>query len=76
MQEDNEKLFGDKKIPPRIMRKRLWHYVGPEWKSFALAFLLTPQPGGCRKASPLVSRPLPIHPFAEKSQSARFSQAA
>ena len=40
MQEDNEKLFGDKKIPPRIMIKRLWHYIGPEWKSFALAFLL------------------------------------
>ena len=40
MSEDNEKLFGDKKIPPRVMTKRLWHYIGPEWKSFALAFLL------------------------------------
>ena len=40
MQEDNEKLFGDKKIPSRIMIKRLWHYIGPEWKSFALAFIL------------------------------------
>ena len=40
MQEDNEKLFGDKKIPSRIMIKRLWHYIGPEWKSFAFAFFL------------------------------------
>ena len=40
MSEDNEKLFGDKKIPPRLMIRRLWHYIGPEWKSFALAFSL------------------------------------
>ena len=40
MSEDNEKLFGDKKIPSRIMIKRLWRYIGPEWKSFALALLL------------------------------------
>ena len=39
MQEDSEKLFGDKKIPPKVMLKRLWHYIKPEWKSFGLAFL-------------------------------------
>ena len=40
MAEDNEKLFGDKKIPFKVMIRRLAHYVLPEWKSFALAFLL------------------------------------
>ena len=40
MAEDNEKLFGDKKIPAKIMFKRLMHYILPEWKSFLLAFLL------------------------------------
>ena len=40
MAEDNEKLFGDKKIPMKIMLKRLMHYILPEWKSFAIAFLL------------------------------------
>ena len=38
--EENEKLFGDKKIPPKIMFKRLWRYIVPEWKSFALALFL------------------------------------
>ena len=38
--DDSEKLFGDKKIPPKVMIKRLLHYILPEWKSFALAFLL------------------------------------
>ena len=40
MAEDNEKLFGDKKIPMKVMLKRLMHYILPEWKSFFLAFLL------------------------------------
>ena len=40
MAEDNEKLFGDQKIPNKIMFKRLMHYVLPEWKSFVFAFLL------------------------------------
>ena len=40
MSEDTEKLFGDKKIPPKEMFKRLSHYVLPEWKAFALAFFL------------------------------------
>ena len=40
MAEDNEKLFGDKKIPFKVMWKRICHYVLPEWKAFALAFLL------------------------------------
>ena len=40
MAEDNEKLFGDKKIPMKVMLKRLMHYILPEWKSFAIAFLL------------------------------------
>ena len=38
--EENEKLFGDKKIPPKVMFKRLWHYIRPEWLSFAIALLL------------------------------------
>ena len=40
MAEDNEKLFGDKKIPTKIMLKRLAHYVLPEWPSFLVAMLL------------------------------------
>ena len=40
MQEDTEKLFGDKKLPPKLMLKRLMHYILPEWKGFALAFTL------------------------------------
>ena len=40
MAEDNEKLFGDKKIPAKIMFKRLMHYILPEWKFFLLAFIL------------------------------------
>ena len=40
MVEDNEKLFGDKKIPFKVMIRRLGHYVLPEWKWFALAFFL------------------------------------
>ena len=40
MAEDNEKLFGDKKIPMKVMLKRLMYYILPEWKAFALAFLL------------------------------------
>ena len=40
MQEDTEKLFGDKKLPPRVMLKRLSHYILPEWKAFVLAFIL------------------------------------
>ncbi len=40
MADDNEKLFGDQKIPMKIMVKRLAHYILPEWKSFLLAFIL------------------------------------
>ena len=40
MADDNEKLFGDQKIPMKIMIKRLAHYILPEWKSFLLAFIL------------------------------------
>ena len=40
MAEDNEKLFGDKKIPMKVMLKRLMHYILPEWKAFTLAFAL------------------------------------
>ena len=40
MAEDTEKLFGDKKIPTKVMIKRLMHYVLPEWKSFLFAFIL------------------------------------
>ena len=40
MNDDNEKLFGDKKIPPKLMIKRLARYILPEWKSFALALIL------------------------------------
>ena len=38
MNDDNEKLFGDKKIPFKVMMKRIGHYVIPEWKAFAFAF--------------------------------------
>ena len=40
MADDSEKLFGDKKIPMKVMLKRLMHYILPEWKSFTLAFIL------------------------------------
>ena len=40
MSEETEKLFGDKKIPPKQMFKRLAHYVLTEWKAFALALFL------------------------------------
>ena len=40
MNDDNEKLFGDKKIPFKVMMKRIGHYVIPEWKAFAFAFFL------------------------------------
>ena len=40
MADDNEKLFGDQKIPTKIMIKRLAHYILPEWKSFLLALIL------------------------------------
>ena len=40
MAEDIEKLKGDHKIPARIMLKRTWQYVKPEWPTFLLAFLL------------------------------------
>ena len=40
MADDNEKLFGDQKIPKKKMIKRLAHYILPEWKSFLLAFVL------------------------------------
>ena len=40
MADDNEKLFGDQKIPAKKMFKRLAHYILPEWKSFLLAFVL------------------------------------
>ena len=40
MAEDTEKLFGDKKIPFKVMFKRLMHYILPEWKAFLLAFIL------------------------------------
>ena len=40
MSEETEKLFGDKKIPPRVMMKRLAKYILPEWKSFALSLTL------------------------------------
>ena len=40
MNDDNEKLFGDKKIPFKVMVKRIGHYVIPEWKAFTLAFIL------------------------------------
>ena len=56
MSEDNEKLFGDKKIPSRIMIKRLWRYIGPEWKSFGLALLLILVNVGLDVALPLFFR--------------------
>ena len=40
MADDNEKLFGDHKIPTSVMLKRLLRYIRPEWKSFLFSFLL------------------------------------
>ena len=40
MAEDNEKLFGDHKIPTKVMFKRLLRYIRPEWKAFLFSFLL------------------------------------
>ncbi len=40
MAEDIEKLKGDHKIPAKIMLKRTWQYVKPEWPTFLLAFVL------------------------------------
>ena len=54
MAEDNEKLFGDKKIPAKIMFKRLAHYFLPEWKNFLLAFILIVLNVGLDVIMPLV----------------------
>ena len=40
MDDSNEKLFGDQKIPFHQMLKRWLSYVRPEWKSFLCSFLL------------------------------------
>ena len=53
MSEENEKLFGDKKIPPKVMIKRLIRYILPEWKSFTLALLLILLGVGTNVALPL-----------------------
>lgn len=39
-EEEKEKLFGDKKIPNRILFKRIFHYVKPHAWKFILAFIL------------------------------------
>ena len=39
-QDEKEALFGDKKIPNKVLFKRIWQYVKPEWASFLLAFIL------------------------------------
>ena len=36
---------------------------GTKYSALCWHILGAPQPGGCRKASPLVSRPLPLHPY-------------
>lgn len=38
--EEKEALFGDKKIPNKILFKRILKYVKPEWVSFLVAFIL------------------------------------
>ena len=38
--EKNESLKGDKKIPFKILFKRIWHYIKPEIWSFVFALLL------------------------------------
>ena len=40
MDDNNEKLFGDQKIPFGQMLKRWLSYIRPEWKSFLCSFLL------------------------------------
>ena len=37
---DTEKLKGDKKIPSRILIKRMWKYVKSEWLSLFFALLI------------------------------------
>ena len=37
---DTEKLKGDKKIPPKIMMRRMWRYVKSEWLSLVFAILI------------------------------------
>ena len=39
-EEEKEALFGDKKIPNKILFKRIMKYVKPEWVSFLIAFIL------------------------------------
>ena len=38
--EEKEALFGDKKIPNKVLFKRILKYVKPEWASFLVAFIL------------------------------------
>ena len=38
--EEKEALFGDKKIPNKVLFKRIFKYVKPEWASFLVAFIL------------------------------------
>ena len=39
MHDDLEMMIGDKKIPTRILFKRMVKYVKPEWAHFLLAFI-------------------------------------
>ncbi|HHT66774.1 MAG TPA: ABC transporter ATP-binding protein [Erysipelotrichaceae bacterium] len=56
MTKDNEKLFGDKKIPMKTMIKRLLYFILPEWKAFLLAFLLILVSVGISTILPLTLR--------------------
>ena len=38
--EDLDKLKGDRKLPFKVMTKRTWSYVKPEWPSLLLAMVL------------------------------------
>jgi len=40
MEDEKDRLFGDKKIPTGVLLKRILKYIGPELKWFILAFLI------------------------------------
>src|SRR5574341_2222598 len=60
-------MLHNQQVPPGIFT----YHHGLVRSSF-LPTISTPQPGGRRKASPLGSRPCPLHPFAARSEPRGF----
>ena len=54
--EDLDKLFGDRKIPKRVMFKRLAKYLKPEWMYFLIASILVILNVGCNIILPLIAK--------------------